>query len=532
VALGLAALLGSTYAGAAVTSAAGATSTGHAGPSGSVVVDTNRTPLTLDPAVSCGDESAQIIGGLYSQLTQYGTEPGPDGTKAIDPSKIVPYVASSWSVSASGLHWTFILKHGLKFPSGRPIDAAAVKYSINRVYTMDECGTAYINSGYKTRNILSVAAPSTYVVVFTLARPDSAFPQVLAQMAGSIVDESVVNQHGGIKANTINTWMQTHDAGGGAYLLSSYQPSQQVVLVANPAYTLTPAPGAHKLTVNIVTSQETLLLQAQSGAANLTLGLTPASDTSLKNDASLEVVADLTPLQEEINFVWKYPPFNNRLFREALTYAIPYQAVLKSVAFGYGKLYYGPVNPEIPGYDAAGSTPRPFDLAKARQLIKQSGVKTPVNTTIVVAQGNATEEQIATIAQGEWKQLGINLQVKTLSPAAFASGIFSLQYPLNVRLGGPAVLEFGYYTSYDNTCGDAFNVTATCLPANDALLVRARGEQNPAQRQALYDQYTRTWDAASPKIPVYASEAVAVLKKGTQGYVYDQNVDYRRLAAG
>jgi peptide/nickel transport system substrate-binding protein len=252
---------------------------------------------------------------------------------------------------------------------------------------------------------------------------------------------------------------------------------------------------------------------------------------SLKNDPALEVVADLTPLQEEINFVESFPPFNNKLFREALTYAIPYSAILKNVIFGYGQIYYGPVNPVYPGFDAKDSAPRPFDLAKAKALIAQSGVKLPVNTTIVVAQGDAIEEQIATIAQGEWKQLGVNLNVETLSPAAFAAGIFSFKYPVNIRLGGPAVVDFGYYTSYDDTCGDAFNVTLTCLPANDALLLKARATSNLASRYALYAQYTRAWDADSPKIPVYASEQVVVLKKGTTGYVYDQNEDYRRLSA-
>jgi len=275
---------------------------------------------------------------------------------------------------------------------------------------------------------------------------------------------------------------------------------------------------------NFIISDPTLLLDAKSGAADAVLGLSPQSVASLKSDNKVKIVADTTPTSEQIGLPNNQAPFNNPLVREALTYAIPYQQIISKVAFGYGTAYYGPLQPLLADYDPALSKPRPFDMAKAEALIKQSGISTPVNVTMDVQEGNSTDDEIATIAAGYWSQLGINVTINTLSPTAYINALEAHQDQSYVRLDGPGVLDPGYYLAYDLACGIGFNLSSICIPKADTLLDAARKTNSAAARKTDYAEITKLWDADSPKIEVYAPQFVAVLSKNVTGYLYSHEL--------
>jgi peptide/nickel transport system substrate-binding protein len=510
------------------SSSGGSSTSGGQGGGGDVTVNTSVAPSTLDPASGCGTTDLAIAGNLYTRLTQYGTAPGPSGTKRFDPGNIQPYLAT-WKTSADGKTYTFTLKDGLKFPSGKPLDSAAVKYSIERVLKINGCGVFFVIDGIQGL-IKSIETPDPTTVVFKLSRADANFPQAMAQPAAGVVDKSVVDAHGGDQANKPNQYLASHSAGAGPFLLSSYEPNKQAVLTRNPDYKATPAVAASKLTINFINSDPTLLLQARSGTADLTIGLTKQSAHSLAGNGNVTVVADTSPLSEQIGMLNTKPPFNNKTFREAMTYAIPYQEILQKVAFGYGKLFYGPLQPVFAEFNPKLSAPRSYDLAKAKQLVQQSGVKTPVNVTMIVQEGNTTDQQIATIAQGEWKKLGVNVTVRTLSASEYQDSVEGHKYQSYVRLDGPGVVDPGYYLDYDAVCKVSFNLTEACVPQNDKLLGQARLESDEAKRKAIYDQITKNWVAQSPKIQVYADDTVVALAKGVTGYVYSHEADFRTLA--
>jgi peptide/nickel transport system substrate-binding protein len=515
---------GSGYSGAALGNGSGSSST--------FTIDSSVAPSTLDPAEGCGLPDLAVISNLYMRLTQYGTKAGPDGTQEINPVDIKPWAAKSWTTSDGGTTYTFTLKPGLKFPDGTPVTSKDVAYSINRTTTVNGCGLFFVQDGFSNPSLIkSIATPNPTTVVFNLTQPDNDFPQAMAQPAAGIVEPSIVQAHGGVKKNAVNQYMASHQAGGGPFVLQSYQPNQSVTLTANPHYAAGPAPASKKVVFTFVDSDPTLLLDAKSGDADAVLGLSPQSVSSLKSDANVKIVADTTPTSEQIGLPNDKAPFNNKLVREALTYAIPYQQVIDKVAFGYGTAYYGPLQPLLADYDASLSAPRPFDMAKAKALIKQSGIKTPVNVTMVVQAGNSTDQQIATLAAGEWSQLGIKVHVQTMSPTAYINALEGHKVQSYVRLDGPGVLDPGYYLAYDMACGVSFNLSAICIPPADKLLDAARKTSSSAARKQDYAQITKLWVADSPKIEVFAPQFVAVLKKNVTGYLYSHELDVRTWAA-
>src|SRR4029077_8585447 len=151
--------------------------------------------------------------------------------------------------------------------------------------------------------------------------------------------------------------------------------NKQAVFTANPNFFDKPA--SSKVIVNFISSDPTLLLQAKNGTADVTIGMSKQSAHSLASDSSLKVVADNTSISEQIGLPNDKPPFNNEKFREALSYAVPYQQILSNVIFGYGTLYYGAYPPAMPEFRGNLAPPRGYDLDRARKLIAASGVQTP-----------------------------------------------------------------------------------------------------------------------------------------------------------
>lgn len=493
-----------------------------------LIVNIAEAPATLDLAGGCGLPDISFPQSFYVQLTQYGKKPGPDGTTEYDPANIVPYFAKSWTISDDGTVYTFKLHEGAKFATGNPVDSAALKYSFERTLKVNGCGAYFLLDGFYTPPLISsIDTPDQYTVVINLAHPDPNALQLWAQPSGSIYDKEVIEDHGGTTAGSQNEWLSSHVTGGsGPFLLENYEPNKGAVMVANPDF-FGEQPGSERIVINWINSDPTLLLQARNGEADVTLGLSLNSVKSLEGNSDLRIIANTTTMQQEIGMLNGKPPFDNVKVREAATLAIPYEQILDRVAFGYGALFYGPFMPGIPAYNEGLSGVRPFDLAKAKQLMKESGIQTPVDVEMVVREGFTIHDQIATIVQGTWRELGINVKIRRLSPSEYVDVTQGHKTQSYIRINGPGVIDAGYYLGYDMVCGIGFNLTEACIEEADKALVLARKEIDDGKRQALYDKITRLWNAASPKIPVYAVKLPTVLNKRVKEYHFVHETDLR-----
>jgi peptide/nickel transport system substrate-binding protein len=510
---------------AATLGAAAGKSAAASDASSAFVINMPVGPATLDPAEECGFTDLTITEATYARLTQYGSKPGPNGTTQVDPGHIVPYLATSWDITKGGLVYTFHLRSGVKFPSGKPVDANAVKYSFERSITMGGCGGYFIYDGIYTPPLIKkIEALNPSSLRITLNQPDGNVLQDWAQPAASVVDASAVSAHGGVQKGKVNTWMAGHVAGVGPYTLQSYEPNKQAVLVATPGFFK--QPKAKKVIVNFISSDPTLVLQARNGSADVTLGLTKQSAHSLAGNSSLKVIANDTATAEQIGLSNVKAPFDNVKFREAMTYAVPYQQILQKLAFGYGTLYYGAFPAAMPEFRANLEPPRPFDLDKAKALIAQSGVQTPVDVTMDIQAGNSIDEQVATIVQGIWQQLGVHMTIDKLSPSDYINKLEQGKSQSYVRLDGPGVIEAGYFLGYDLKCGISFNLSAICITKADPLIAKGRKTFDKAKRQQIWNQINTLWKAESPKIPVYGDKYVAVVNKRVKHYFYSHELDF------
>ena len=493
-----------------------------------LVVNMAVAPATLDPAWACGLPEVGFLQNFYVRLTQYGTKEGPDGTTEMDTNNIVPYFAESIDVSDNGLAYTFTLPEGATFPSGNPVDSEAVKYSFERTDEVGGCGVFFIYDGFLDPPLIeSIETPDPTTVVFNLSRPDANALQAWAMPAASIVDSSVIEEQGGITAGEPSEFLSSDVAGSGPFLLEEYEPNRRAVLRANPDFFGDP-PGADEIDVNWINTDPTLLLQARSGEADVTIGLTRQSvRNDLEGSEDVRIITNETTMAEQIQLPNTKEPWTDPLVREAVTYAVPYQDILDRVAFGYGTLFSGPFTPAFPQYNEELGQPIEFDMERAQELIDQSGLETPVEVEMLIPEGNTIEEQIATIVQGTWAELGINVNIRRLASADYAETLGSHKSQTHIRLDVPGVVDAGYFLAYDMRCDFSDNLTEVCIPEADKLLDEARVEQDDERRQELYDQITELWIDEYPKIMVYAEQSVTVLNERVTNYHFEHLVDMR-----
>jgi len=88
-----------------------------------VVVGMEAEPPGLDPGQALGLHTLRVTAEIFETLV--ATRP--------DSTEVIPGLAESWTTSPDGMVWTFKLRRGVRFHDGTPLDAAAVKFTFDRV---------------------------------------------------------------------------------------------------------------------------------------------------------------------------------------------------------------------------------------------------------------------------------------------------------------------------------------------------------------------------------------------------------------
>lgn len=485
-----------------------------------LTINASITPSTLDPAEVSAQADAGFLSNFYVTLTRRGVKESPNGYLQDDATTVEPYLATEWSTDDDGKTWTFKLRDDAVFPDGTPIDSAAVKYSFDRMLTRASSGAAIgLNANRGTGFLESVEAPDATTIVMTLKEPYLNYPSVMTYPSDAIVDQKIVEANGGISADEPNEWMASHVAPSGPYLLEEYDPNSHALLKANPEF-FGPKPVASEIRVNFIKADETLLLQASQGAADATIGLQPKSADSLKNDDCCEVVSDTFGQMVFISLPNDHAPFDDPKVREALRFATPSQGIVDQVMGGYAVAYDGEFTPDNANFDADLGKPHEYDVEKAKQLLSEAGVKTPLDFEIMVREGDNQFLEAAQIVQASWREIGVNAEVKTLSASQYleARNAEKKDYGLIVGTGG----TFGGFweASYDLVCGHQFNVSAYCNPQVETLLKQALATTDLNEQKDLAKQMTQLWLQDAPRVALYSPKYTVVLKKGMSQYRY------------
>ncbi len=407
---------------------------------GRLVVALRGEPKTLNPLIAVDTRSREVIGVMQADLVHINR-----ATQLTEPA-----LAKSWKVSPNGLEYTLVLRQGIKFSDGQPLDADDVLFTF-RVY-LDESVHAtqrdFLIVGGKPIVVRKLDAQT---IVFQLAKTYGAGERIFDGVA--ILPRHLLEkpyQEGklaqlGTLATAANQW-----AGLGPFRLKEYVAGQRLVLERNPYYWKTDAKGNRlpyldELVYLFVQNADAQVLKFQSGETDV------ISQTGAENFAALSrqqrgyTMTDAGPGLEYYFLFFnlsepsektstemrqKQKWFREVKFRQAVSTAVDRDAIVRLVYQGHGAPLWGLVAPGNRRWGDEKLPHPPRSLDRARALLKEGGFSwsnapggestlldaegKPVEFSIVTSSSNANFSKIAALIQDDLKQLGMRVQVVPL----------------------------------------------------------------------------------------------------------------------
>jgi len=367
---------------------------------------------TLDPAIGYDSESWRFEQMLFSTLVDYDDE-----------SKLVPEAAERWEVSDDGRTYTFHLDPRVRFSNGRPMVAADVKYSLERVlrpqtrsqgqeFFMGIEGAPEFVDG-RSQAVSGIEVDGEHTVRIRLRDFDPIFLHKIAMQFGAIVPREVAEAEG--------EDFGTRPIGSGPFALEQWQRGQRLRLRRNPHYF---RPGEPKLEgVEHLVGVNEQLEWLKYEAGELDVVDIPASEFPLvaRDPAYRDLLISKTAMRTAyLGLNCQVPPFADARVRRAVGHAIDRDKALRLIN-RRGEAAAGLVPPGIPGYDADAPSPR-YDPEAARALLREAGFPDGVDTELWVR----TDEGVLRLAQSYQQDLaavGIRAKIKNLSWASFLEAI-------------------------------------------------------------------------------------------------------------
>jgi peptide/nickel transport system substrate-binding protein len=454
---------------------------------GTITYGADREPTCLDPH-NTGDMpqtyiARQYLDSLVSEL--------PDGT-------VVPWLATSWTISPNGETYTFSLKHNVKFTDGTPLNAQAVVDNFEQ--ELNPATESSTDWGYLQPYYTSSKALSTYTVRLNLKRPDSPLLDELAQAFFGI--ESPKAMARGLTVNCQSP------VGTGPFIVKQWVHGQSITLVRNPHYNSAPANAKHQgpaylagITWRFLEQPSVRYAALENGQANLIFNIPPEDQTAAEQNPALTVRQFVHSGQpNNITLNASQPPFNQLAVRQAFLYGANAAAAIKSAFFGAYPLDQTPLSTSEYAYNPA----------KANQLLDQAGwtgrnaagyrTKDGKVLTVTLPYSSNTGDtppEVLTLyqdIQAAEKQIGFDLVFKPEDEATF-DNLFAKYLPNAYEaIGGsywnsptPAVL----YIVYSPTTAANPNPNNGDYSSNstlDNILLQATATTDRADQKTLYYQ--------------------------------------------
>lgn len=474
-----------------------------------LVVGTTDRITTLDPADSYDYWSSNVIFNTHDGLVE--TKPG--GTE------IEPVLAKNWKVSRDGLTYTFFLREGVTFTDGTPFDANAVKYSLERTIKLGG-DPAFLIADV----ITNVTVVDRYTLEIKLKKPDATFLGRLAFTCAFPISPTSA------PADKFTTkWT----AGTGPYKVVEYVPEERVVYELYENY-WGPKPKITTIVEIFYADATALRLAIETGEVDVAFRTFEVDDvTALEKKSGLKVIRGEKTMSIRYNvFNVTQPPFDNKLVRQAISYAMNRKAICDRIFAGVNKPLYSMVPPGL--WSHIDAFPE-RDLEKARELLKQAGYseKNPLKITLWYTPKHygTMEADVAVVEATSLEETNmIKVDIKYAEWATY------IDYFTKGILG---FFLLGWYPDYidpDNyvdpfvsTSGGKSLGTFYSSPAMDALLITAREVVDIETRVKLYEKIQKIISEEVPVLPLWFNvlQHIAVVKEDVKGVLLDPSMWFR-----
>ncbi|SEE27807.1 ABC transporter substrate-binding protein [Ruania alba] len=331
-----------------------------------------------------------LLNNVYDRLIEYDEDLEPH-----------PSLAESWEVNDDYTQVTFDLREDVTFHDGKPLTAADVVYTIERVRD-PEVGATQLSG--LSNLITDMETPDDYTLSLTLSQPTPGIFDMFNFMA--IVDQETVE--GPDAEQTAN--------GTGPYELEDWSPGNSLTLIKNEGF-WGEEPLLDRIETTVVGDAQSLATQVESGAINVAEGIV-ATDASRLEGQGIEVVNDPVDMFY-ITANTTSDALSDARVRQAINYAIDRERFASEVMEGYVEptSIFWPTR--SPAHDEQAARTYDQDLNRAEQLLAEAGAE-DLEIEIVTNASFPELEDMATILQADLAEIGVELTVRSVEAAEWA----------------------------------------------------------------------------------------------------------------
>jgi peptide/nickel transport system substrate-binding protein len=442
-------------------------------------------------------------------------------------------LASDIKQSSDGTVFTFTLRDGVKFHDGRTLSSADAKYTLDLVFSSSFAKSASFFEGSGTDKksyIKSVDAPDARTLVITLTHPWTGLLNNLVPVA-IIPKDSYESQ-------------KTHPLGSGAFKFKNYDNSQQVLdLEANPDY-WEGAPHIPALRVRVISDTNALQAELRSGRvdiAPLPTSLSPDAVKLLGQDPNLQVLQFTGSNVTVLTFNCSQPPLNDVRVRQAISYAVDRESLIRDLLLGQGKLAHSILPEESWAYTAGQKYS--FDPSLAKKLLDEAGLKDPDGDgpqlrftkplVYKVSGSSAAAKNYAGVIQNYLKNVGVPVTIETAELNTLFDelrrGNFQIFY--GQWVGGnqdPIFFKDLFATSEIPTEARASrNRSRYSNKEVDALLDEAVNTFDREKAKQLYARVQEIVSREVPVLPLWYQANIVIARKNVGNINVDASGDWR-----
>ena len=395
---------------------------GHA--AGTLTLAQVQDPASYDPIDTFFLAWGQIATSIFDGLVQRGAD-----------MQLKPALATSWEMLDDNMRMRFKLRDGVTFQNGEKFDAAAVKFTFDRLLGPDGAKGPQ-QSNYTAIGAVNVIDPLTVDIV--LKRPDPVMLTKLAGYGAVIVPPKYLAQVG-------HAEFAIHPIGTGPFKVVDYQPKVSITLDAYPAH-WGGAPKLDHVVFRFIVEPDTEVAELQAGRIDIAINVPISLTGTIAKDPKLFVASVPGPTVTVLRFNTANGVTKDERVRRAMIMSVDRVAIIKSILQGNGAEVASFQGALSFGYDPA-QKPLPFDPVKARTLLKEAGV--PAGTPVQVDfRGNdATFREVAQATAGYLTAIGLKAGVKPYEQNLFTNDIIP-----NGKTAEMFQFGWGGWTfDYDNT---------------------------------------------------------------------------------
>lgn len=472
---------------AAIASIAAATATPSLAAEATIAQTNNVN--TLDPHASASvGLDLSVLSHVYPSLILRGPDMNLHGS-----------LATEWE-AVDATTWRFKLVEGAKFANGEPIDAETVKWNIDRVTNKDK--PMRISSWFRSINDVEIVSPTEFIL-----KTETPFPALPAQLSMFMLLPP--------------QWAEANDPAtatmsGGIYKITERVSGDHITMVRNEDYWGEPG-QFDKVTFRVIPETSSRIAALLAGEVDLINRIPPSEIARINASDVASGGAVPSTRSVFIKFNTEQAPLDNKLFRQALNYAVDKKLIADVLFDGLADVstcqvmtqdYFG-YNPDLKPY--------PFDPEKAKQLLAESGVD--LSQTIEFEIPTATylqgEEVVQAVAQ-MFGDVGVKTELR-----AMEFGAFLKKYRKAHELGRLSLLGQAWATI------DADGLLTLFKPGNqysywdnaafDEALVAGNATTDPEKRLAAYRDAAEVMCDEAPVVFLYSQPAT---------YAVSNRIDY------